>query len=240
MTEQSTLVEDLQDLFSLPEEDLPEPEFPLLEWEGIKIRLLNTHHSLWGDKLWEAGKIMGKIILEKKYGVDVEGKSVVEFGSGSGIGSLSCAKMKAQIVVSTDYPDENLIENLRFNCQQFPNMVVVGHQWGKDVSPILEANNGKKFDYAILSDLVFNHVCHEQLLTSLSSVLASNGIALVTYTSHRPHLRDKDLHFFELAEEKYGFNVEEIGTQRHPPMFENDFGPLEIRTLAHICRLTFK
>lgn len=231
---------DMEELFAIPEEDRPEPEYPIIEWEGIKIRLMNTHHSLWGDKLWEAGKIMGNIILQKKFGVDLEGKSVVEFGAGSGIGSMSAAISKAKIVVSTDYPDDNLLDNLRFNCSQYPNIVVVGHQWGKDVSPILAMNGGKKFDFAILADLVFNHVCHEQLLSSLSQVLAPDGVAMVTYTSHRPHLIENDHHFFVLAEENYNFKVEELGTQKHPPMFENDFGSLEVRSTAHICRLTFK
>ena len=63
---------DMQELFDEgPEEEVPEPEYPIIEWEGITIRLLNVHHSLWGDKLWEAGKIMSKIIKDHQFGVDV-------------------------------------------------------------------------------------------------------------------------------------------------------------------------
>ena len=223
-----------------PEEELPEPEYPIIEWEGIKIRLLNVHHSLWGDKLWEAGKIMSKIIKDGKFGVDVSGKTVVEFGSGAGLSSICCAIKGAARVVATDYPDQNLVDNLRYNCSQYSNIVVVGHQWGKDIDSVLAANNGNKFDIAILADLVFNHTCHKHLLQSLTACLKKEGYALVTYTHHRTHLMKEDLNFFELAKNEFGMNVEELGTEKHPPMFKDDFGPIEVRTTAHLCKLTFK
>ena len=234
------MAEDFQELFDEgPEEVGPEPEFPVVEWEGISIRLLNVHHSLWGDKLWEAGKIMSKIIKDGEFGVSVKDKTVVEFGSGAGLSSICCALAGAKHVVATDYPDTNLVDNLRFNCTPYKNITVVGHQWGKDCSPVLEANGGEKFDVAVLADLVFNHTCHTQLLESLVGCLRKDGYALVTYTHHRTHLVKEDLRFFKLAEKKFGFHVEQLGTKTHPPMFQDDFGPMEVRTTAHLCRLTF-
>lgn len=233
--------EDFAELFDEgPEPEEPEPEYPFIEWEGIEIRLLNLHHSLWGDKLWEAGKIMSKAIKEKQFGLDVLGKTVVEFGSGAGLSSICSALSGAKKIVATDYPDDNLIENLRFNCSKYPVITVVGHKWGYEFQPILDANDGQKFDVAILADLVFNHTCHKQLLSSLSSVLSPTGTAFVSYTHHRTHLVKEDLHFFKLAQKKYNFIVEELGTQTHPPMFPDDFGPIELRTTAHLCKMTFK
>lgn len=234
---------DLTDLFDEgPQDTGPEPEYPIIEWEGIQLRLLNVHHSLWGDKLWEAGKIMAKIIKDKQFGVDVTGKNIVEFGSGAGLCSITAAISGAKHVVATDYPDKNLIDNLQYNCSKYPNIDVVGHQWGKDITPVLKANNDEKFDVAILADLIFNHTCHTQLLQSLTNLLkkSDDSYALVTYSHHRTHLIKEDLNFFRLARRKFGLNVQELGTMKHQPMFKDDFGPIEVRSTAHFVKMTFK
>lgn len=234
------MAEDFQELFDEgPQPEKPPPEYPVINWEGIEVRLLNVHHSLWGERLWEAGKIMFKIIRDNMYGVDVSGKTCIEFGAGVGLPSICCSLKGAKNVVSTDYPDQNLVDNLAYNVLKYKNTKVIGYQWGKDLEPVLKLNNGEKFDVAILSDLVFNHPCHLQLLQSLDGCLKRDGFALVTFTHHRPHLIKEDLHFFKLAKKKFGFNVEELGTVKHKPMFDNDLGPVEIRSTAHICRLTY-
>lgn len=234
------MAEDFQELFDEgPQPVRPPPEYPVVTCEGVEVRLLNVHHSLWGERLWEAGKIMFRLIRDRAYGVDVAGRTCVEFGAGVGLTSICCSLQGARNVVATDYPDDNLIENLAFNATKYPRVSVVGHQWGYDVAPVLALNGGEKFDIAILSDLVFNHPCHTALLQSLSRCLRRDGYAMVTYTHHRPHLVAEDLRFFERAREEFGFRVEELGTAKHAPMFENDIGPVEVRSTAHICRLTF-
>jgi nicotinamide N-methyltransferase len=53
----------------------------------------------------------------------VEGKTVLELGAGGGLPSLVCALNGAAQVVVTDYPDADLIENLRYNiahCEFLP------------------------------------------------------------------------------------------------------------------------
>jgi nicotinamide N-methyltransferase len=45
----------------------------------------------------------------------VKGKTVLELGAGGGLPSLVCAINGASQVVVTDYPDAELIENLRYN-----------------------------------------------------------------------------------------------------------------------------
>jgi nicotinamide N-methyltransferase len=231
----------LEELFDEgPEDSTTPPPFPVVEWQNLSIRLLNVHHSLWGDKLWEAGKIVASIIRNGEFGIDVRNRTVVEFGAGTGLPSLCCALAGAARVVATDYPDEVLVDNLRFNCARFSSLRVVGHKWGKDVVEVARANDGRPFDIALLADLVFNHTCHRQLLQSLAKCLAREGVALVTFTHHRPHLVKEDLRFFEIAEDEFGFVVEELGITTHPPMFQDDFGPLEVRSTVHVRRLRWK
>ena len=84
-------------------------------------------------------------------------------------------------MVITDYPDPELIENIRINVQtNIPEdkrsrvdvQVCIllslvsrhdlssfqGHIWGRDVSPLFALlQESKKFDVIFMSDLIFNH-----------------------------------------------------------------------------------
>ena len=54
----------------------------------------------------------------------VQGKSVLELGAGAGLPSLVCSVTGATQVVVTDYPDADLVENLRYNiahCDLVPD-----------------------------------------------------------------------------------------------------------------------
>ena len=80
-------------------------------------------------------------------------------------------------VLLTDYPDADLLENLRHNVQvNVPDALrdvvdVEGYIWGQQVSPLLKflpdpaVQSAKGFDLIILSDLIFNHaeVCRYAL-----------------------------------------------------------------------------
>ncbi len=53
---------------------------------------------------------------------------MLELGAGSGLPSLVCAIHGASRVVVTDYPDADLIENLRYNvaaCELLPDCNVI-------------------------------------------------------------------------------------------------------------------
>lgn len=65
-------------------------------------------------------------------------------------------------MVITDYPDNELIENIRYNVLNSgieksiqEQIVVEGYLWGSDAAPLLShlANN-LKFDIIVLSDTV--------------------------------------------------------------------------------------
>ena len=231
---------EFDELFYQESDSEPEPEFPFVDALGFHLRLANKHHSLWGELIWFAGRIVGNAIQTKKGGIDVTGKTVVEFGSGSGLCTLCAATSGARKVIATDYPDDLLIDNLIFNTKDYPNICVVGHRWGTDCSEILAKNDGSKCDITIMNDLVFNHSEHRHLLMSMTSVLKDDGYGIVAYTHHRPHLKDADNKFLTIAKEEFGLNVEELFTEKHEPMFPNDPGDLELRTTCHVYKLTFK
>lgn len=75
-----------------------------------------------------------------------------------------CALAGSSKVVVTDYSDEGLLDNLRFNVdvnleeEERERIAVDGHVWGQSVDLLLDhLPKGQKYDLLILSDLVFNH-----------------------------------------------------------------------------------
>lgn len=53
--------------------------------------------------------------MEERADELVKGKTVLELGAGAGLPSLVCALNGASQTVVTDYPDAELIDNLRYN-----------------------------------------------------------------------------------------------------------------------------
>ncbi|KIW94883.1 uncharacterized protein Z519_04861 [Cladophialophora bantiana CBS 173.52] len=224
------------DMFQEPA-DFYEPEKPptftrytLKSGQCLTLRL--------GHLLWNAGQVVS-MYLEKNAKQLVQNKTVLELGAGAGLPSLVAAILGARKVVVTDYPDHDLIANLRYNVEHCTalanksNIVIEGFVWGSlcealkcHVLPDIDG-----FDLLILADVLFNHSEHAKLLTTLRNCLkrTSESVALVFFTPYRPWLLDKDLHFFELARAD-GFVVNKILEQTMDKvMFENDPGDETLR-----------
>ncbi|MCJ1431022.1 nicotinamide n-methyltransferase [Xylographa pallens] len=122
--------------------------------------------------------------------------------------------MGARKVIITDYPDEDLIENLKFNidkCEYLnasgSEVAAEGYLWGAPFS----ASMSSGFDLLILADLLFNHSEHDKLLSTIRLALKRlpSASALVFFTPYRPWLFDKDMAFFDLARQG-GFVVDKV------------------------------
>jgi EEF1A N-terminal glycine/lysine methyltransferase len=146
----------------------------------------------------------------------------LEFGAGAGLPSLVCAINGARKVVVTDYPDEDLIENLRYNIEHSAagsdnTIVVEGYLWGNPPSnltahlPSSGSGSAAGFDLLILADLLFNHSEHRKLVISIQKTLkrTADAKALVFFTPHRPWLFERDMAFFDVAREM-GFVVSKV------------------------------
>jgi nicotinamide N-methyltransferase len=166
---------------------------------------------------------------------------VLELGAGAGLPSLVCAINGAQRVVVTDYPDAELIENLRYNinhCELLPslqNIVAEGYLWGAPIQDIIQhlPNTDEAFDVLILADLLFNHSEHAKLIKTVQLTLkkSPHSKAYVFFTPYRPWLLEKDLAFFDLAKEA-GFAVEKTFEKvMDKVMFEEDPGVSSLELL---------
>ena len=109
------------DLFEEPDayRQKPKPstvaEYILVSGEALRVRLVGFS-PLWGHELWNAARVAANF-LEHKADSLIKGKDVLELGAGAGVPGIVCALHGARRVVITDYPDQNLIENLRSNVE---------------------------------------------------------------------------------------------------------------------------
>lgn len=231
-------------LFEEPEDFRPPPlEAHFVSYERkvsgldpseISLRLVGKS-PLWGHLLWNAGKYTADY-LDSHAEELIRGKNVLELGAASALPSLICGINGAKAVVSTDYPDVDLIDNIQYNidhCPGIENTVVKGYIWGNEYDPLVESiPQGEKYDLIILADLVFNHTEHLKLLKTCKDNISKNGRCFVVFSPHRPKLLDKDLEFFDTAEQM-GFRVEKENLQVWKPMFEEDDETIEIRSRVY-------
>ncbi|KAH3662638.1 hypothetical protein OGAPHI_005890 [Ogataea philodendri] len=228
------------DLFTT-EEEPPKPsttvEYRQKDGNTILVTLIGSS-PLYGHILTNACQSLAKE-LENDPQL-VAGRTVLEFGAGGALPSLLCAKLGARKVVATDYPDPELISNIRVNIEQnavSANCVEAGYIWGNDTSPLLELlpPGSKTFDVLILSDVIFNHTEQTKLLRSCRELITPRtGRVLVPFSPHRPKLLEEDLAFFETAKE-YGFEVHDEGIEKWSPLFKNDTdeSTVEIRSRVY-------
>ncbi|VVT58859.1 uncharacterized protein SAPINGB_P006420 [Magnusiomyces paraingens] len=226
------------------------------EPQTINLRLVGKS-PLWGHLLWNAGKLTTDYIDEHRDEL-VTGRNVLELGAAAALPSLVAA-LSAKNVVVTDYPDPELIENIQYNTQNaglsdkdVSKLKVKGYIWGNDVNDLLALINDEesipkeekedentrtytddeKFDFLILSDLIFNHSEHLKLVATMDKALKPDGTALVVFSPHRPKLYHKDLEFFDVAKKYANFEIVDKFQRDYMPMFEEDEETRELRGKA--------
>lgn len=218
--------------------------------QGVKVPLrLVGSNPLWGHLLWNAGQVIARYLEENAASL-VRGKTVLELGAGAGLPSLISAICGAKQVLVTDYPDQELIDNLQHNIEHAidpgvrHNISTEGYLWGNDVASLTEVleEPEKLFDLLILADILFNHSEHEKLVLTLQKTLSreAEARALVFFTPYRPWLLEKDLKFFEFAQSA-GFQVSKLFEHvMDRVMFPEDPGDEILRRTVFAYELTWK
>ncbi|KAF2181960.1 hypothetical protein K469DRAFT_729094 [Zopfia rhizophila CBS 207.26] len=223
-----------------PEKEATFASHQLLSGTELRVRLVG-HNPLWGHFLWNAGRTISTY-LEERADEIIKEKTVLELGAGSGLPSLICALSGAAQVVVTDYPDADLIDNLRYNiqhCESLPKsskIVAEGYLWGAPIDDLTKhVSKYAGFDVLILADLLFNHSEHGRLIKTVQLTLkkSSSSRAYVFFTPYRPWLLEKDLAFFDQARD-HGFNVSKILEKvMEKVMFEEDPGDEQLRRTVY-------
>lgn len=87
----------------------------------------------------------------------------------------------------TDYPDPDLVENMRFNASSSTSMIpagstlhVDGYKWGAEVEPLqayLPAGE-TRFDVLIMADVVYSYREHGNLIKTMQMTLKKSREAV--------------------------------------------------------------
>ncbi|OAX83636.1 hypothetical protein ACJ72_02005 [Emergomyces africanus] len=198
-TEFGNLFQD-PDGFLAPAKEATFEEYTMRSGQKLKLRLVGANRfPIEGFLLWNAGKASADY-LESRARKWVEGKDILELGAGAGLPSLICAILGARTAVVTDYPDPDLVENMRINAQACESLLslgeagavghsqkqsssplrVEGYKWGADPETVLRhipidagvgVDSRRGFDLLILADVIYNHPQHGELIESVRHTL---------------------------------------------------------------------
>ncbi|EOA90415.1 uncharacterized protein SETTUDRAFT_175461 [Exserohilum turcica Et28A] len=232
--------------FYQPEKQATSASHQLLSGKDLTVRLVG-HNPLWGHFLWNAGRTISTF-LEEHADELVKGRTVLELGAGAGLPSLVCALNGAAQTVVTDYPDAELIENLRYNIEHCellpkpPKIVAEGYLWGastEDLTKHLDGDNG--FDVLILADLLFNHSEHTKLIKTVELMMKKSPASrtYVFFSPYRPWLYEKDMAFFDLARDAEFTVTKMFEKVMDKVMFEEDPGDELLRRTVFAYEMTW-
>ncbi|KAH8432095.1 putative nicotinamide N-methyltransferase Nnt1 [Aspergillus melleus] len=224
--------------FYEPEKEPTFAEHPMLSGQTVRVRLVGSH-PLYGDLLWNAGRTSASYIEERAQQL-IAGKDVLEIGAAAGVPSIVSAIKGARTTIMTDYPDPDLVENMRFNASSSAPLIpsgsalhVDGYKWGASVEPLqayLPAGE-TRFDLLIMADVVYSYREHGNLIKTMQMTLKKSreAVALVIFTPYEPWLLPRTETFFPLAE-RSGFKVTKIFEKlMDNVLFENDPGDEKLR-----------
>ena len=209
----------------------------------LSLALLKKHHSLWGEFIYNAARVMSDRIDNGE--INVSGLRVLELGAGAGLPGIIAALNGASHTVISDYADEDLIRvielNIKEHCTDRQNVAACGFTFGENPQELLLLGGGEsRFDVVLMADLLFNRSEHEKLLRTLHQVLVPvTGEAWCIFSHHDPLKAPQDLNFFERAERDFGFSVTRVGEEiRQSYPFVQKDGLDERRGVVNIYRLS--
>ncbi|KAH9930323.1 uncharacterized protein B0H18DRAFT_994402 [Fomitopsis serialis] len=151
---------------------------------------------------------------------------VLELGAGAGLPSILIARLYPTAdIVTSDYPDDELISTLADNVQKneaFTHCHAIPYAWGSDPSPLFApfadvSSRRTGFDVVIAADTLWNPELHSKFLGSLSETLKKTPDARVhlvagfhtgryTVESFLKAVPDAGLEVEEAAEREVGGN----------------------------------
>lgn len=204
--------------------------------------------GLYADNLWPGCYVLADILVECEW--LCKGKCVLELGAGSALPSLVASVVGAQRVVTTDYPEPSVMENIDslIYTNRLDNAVSCSHRWGDSVEPLLkliekveipdqsQPPGPAKYDVILCAELLWRDTYsqHGKLLQSITQCLREDGgVAIVTFV-HRPtseHRPAHDLEFFHQAEQRYGLHSRHLGVVRgyRDCLEDSDAGEAEVQ-----------
>ncbi len=124
---------------------------------------------LFSHFLWNAGLQLAEFIEEDEEW-SVNGERVLELGAGTGLAGILAGLSGAREVVLSDYPAEEVLENIRSNVQRnveprrkraagIGEVKVEGHEWGV-LTDEFSMKNRESFDKLLVADCLWMRMLH--------------------------------------------------------------------------------
>lgn len=184
-----------------------------VEMEGVdrEILLAESPGNLGiGGKLWDSCLVMTRYLALHR--ALIEGKSVVELGSGLGLVGIFCAMLGARVTL-TDISD--VVPLLQYNIAlNFPGgddcstatsgessirPTAARHLWGSETSNLPTPHP----EVLVLSDVVYDPEGYVPLVTSLDALATDRTVVLMAHRSRNP----MEHQFFELLGAKFAYEL---------------------------------
>ena len=179
--------------------------YQLTEPSELKLALVQQHHSLWAEFIYNAARVLADMIEQGE--IICYNKSCLELGAGAGLPGLIAGLNGAKLSVISDYgntSDTSLLRAIDINIEHMSQYIPssasttsntthtiyrsIPYIFGNNVQDILDLNNGQNYDLLFLADLLFNRSEHNKLLYTISKVLKPvTGVAWITFSHHDPH-----------------------------------------------------
>lgn len=141
--------------------------------DDLVIEERPTGNEFYGECVWPSGLVMCDFL--KRNPELVEGKRVLELGSGTGIVGLYAAKLGAKHVTLTDFIDWNIL-NIKTNIREnrLGNVAEPRwFQWG--------TNLGEQWEIIIGSDIVYPVMDKIALIKAIKTHLKPGGKFILGY-----------------------------------------------------------
>ena len=215
-----------------------------------KSTITKSNDKLFVDNVWPGCVVLADYLCNNYTKEMLQGMSSIEVGAGCALPSIVLSKLGIGFSVITDYPGENVIENIEelidknnLLKNEKVNVIAKPHIWGNNVDEFLmneKSMNG--FDIVLVAECLWKdtYIFHRELLTSIKSLLAKNGIVLVSF-AHRPsltkeheHTKEHDLEFFTKAT-NFGLKVEKIlSSTKYKDVLEDEFVEVNLYMMKNI------
>ncbi|XP_021744781.1 protein N-terminal and lysine N-methyltransferase EFM7 [Chenopodium quinoa] len=126
-----------------------------------------SFHQLNANLLWPGTFAFSEWLVQKRS--MIEGRHVIELGSGTGALAIFLKKLLQIDVTTSDYDDQEIEDNIAYNCKinkVVPALPHVKHTWGDSFS-----NANSNWDLIIASDILLYVKQYPNLIKTLSFLL---------------------------------------------------------------------
>ncbi|KAF5390050.1 hypothetical protein D9757_003797 [Collybiopsis confluens] len=179
-------------------------------------------NTLLADHLFSPSLLLTELI--ERGLIPLQRKTLIELGAGCSLPSLAACTLSSptntpSLVVTSDYPDPVILNNLKQNVERNQMLAsptcklhCTGYEWGQEVRELLSflptTDKPGGFDIVILSDLLHFNASHDVLIKSVSLLLAKTIDARIYIAAGKYTLPDVCDSFLQKAA-KAGLKLEE-------------------------------